>query len=139
MHLRSGNGWEALLPEGGLSVMPGMSQEQQGMRDSQSASHTAPRHKHSAQSAANQPWQQRKKSTERTSGLGTGAPRHHHREHPQFPDTGLRASMSHFNIPPRATDIIRVPGVNTSRGTGTHLLPGKNESLLLGTILNLFV
>lgn len=54
VHLWSGNTWESLLDEGGLSVMSGMSQDQQDMRDSPPASSTALRHKYSAQSAASQ-------------------------------------------------------------------------------------
>lgn len=52
----------------------------------------------------------------------------------RFPGITLRAFMSHFNIPHSAPDIMPVQ-VNTSRGTRTHSLPGKSESLLLRTIL----
>lgn len=53
----------------------------------------------------------------------------------RFPGIILRAFMLHFNISHRAPDIMHVPEVNTSRGTRTHPLPGRSESLLLRTIL----
>ena len=112
--------------------MSGMSQEEQGVRDSPSMSSTPETQTLSAQ--CGQPTVTAEDEVYRE----TIWPGHWISQTP-LPRASAGSQASHFNIPHRAPDTMRAPEVNTSRDTRTHPLPGKSESLLLRTILILFM